>query len=178
MDYGTKGERQTHFTLSLSPPVPTRVSLVLLNMVVGDFSTEQRGADADHGGALGDGQFEVVAHTHTEVAEVGATDLVPAHLLEDFTGAGEGLADLGLELLERAHGHEANELEVGHGIDLLGQVHRRPDGDAELARLLTGVDLEQQGDSAIEFAGLRTQLLGESKAVDAVDQAYQREHRL
>ena len=62
----------------------------------------------------------------------GPADLVPAQLLEDFAGAGEGLADLVLGRVERAHGHEPDELEVGHRVDLLGQVNRGADRDAEL----------------------------------------------
>ena len=59
--------------------------------------------------------------------------------------AGEGVAELRFVGVERGHGHQADELEVGHRVDLLGEVDRRADGDAVLLRLFAGVDLQQHG---------------------------------
>src|SRR5438874_13465482 len=69
-------------------------SSLLRLLMVRRLAAEEQGADPYQGRALGDGQLEIVAHSHAQVAEGGAADLVPAHFFEDLAGAGERDAHL------------------------------------------------------------------------------------
>src|SRR5215207_3477883 len=71
-----------------------RISGLFLFLFIGHFPAEQQRSDADHGGAFGDGGFEIVAHAHAQVPQAGAADLVPLHFLEDLARAGEHAAGL------------------------------------------------------------------------------------
>src|SRR5690348_15942590 len=69
------------------------ISSVLLNMIPARLAAEQFAADPHHGGALGDRQLEIVAHTHRQVPQARPADLMPFQLVEDLAGAAEALAD-------------------------------------------------------------------------------------
>ena len=68
------------------------------------------------------------------------------------------------------HRHQSHELQVRHGIDLLGQVHRRADGHAVFLRFFRCVDLHQHRLRLLDFAGLRFQLFRQPQRIDAVNQ--------
>src|SRR5437588_96085 len=78
---------------------------------------------------------------------------------------------------ERSHRHQPDELKVFHRIDLLGEMHRRADGDAELARLFAGIELHKHGNFSRNLRCLRVDLFSESQAVDAVNHAHERQDR-
>jgi hypothetical protein len=126
-------------------------------------------ADADHGGSLFDGDGVVVGHAHGEVLKAVAADLAELEFFEDFAeadkdGAGVfGVGGVG------GHAHEADEVAVVHGVDLLGEVDCGADGDSELGAFAGDVDFEENGHDFLEAFGFVLDFLGKAEGIDTLD---------
>ena len=119
---------------------------------------EDRRADADAGGAEGDGGLEVVAHAHGELrqavsrGDLGQEREVRARGLTDRRDAHQ---PLGLKTVGLAAGGD-------EGVGLGG-------GDAGLLRLLAGVDLDVGAQAKALFLHLVGQHAGELVAIQRLD---------
>jgi hypothetical protein len=138
---------------------------------------KEGGADAEEGGAFFDGLDVVLAHAHGEVFEFGSDDFDAPHFFEDFPEPGEAEAG-GLRILgEGSHGHQADQLEIGQGLDLIGHGGDGTDSQAELLLFLAGVDFEEDFDfiGQSEFGSHGIDFFGQAERVHGVNQSDDRE---
>ena len=136
----------------------------------GDFGAgaEERGADADVGGAFLDGNLEVAGHAHREVGQADAE--AGFHVVAKGMEAREvGAGVLGL-WVEGSHGHEAGEGEdVGVGEDVFDDAWERLGGEAVFGGLARDVDLEVDFGAGAGLAGGGLDGVGQVGAVHGVD---------
>ena len=133
------------------------------------FLAEDGRADAEHGGAFFDGDFVVLAHSHGEVFEFGAGDAFTLDFLEDLARPSEAGADAVGVFGEGGHGHQPDEPQIGHGVELFGQVNGGADGTAVFLGFAGAVDLQEDIGVDAEFMGLCVDFLGQTQRVDGLD---------
>ena len=124
----------------------------------GGAVAEERRADADVGGAVGDGGLEVAAHAHGEAGEAVARR---RGRQEPEVGDGVGVG-----------GRDRHEAEDGEVVGRAAGGEERGEGvgvDAGLLRLAAGVDLEEEGGAGAAGLHRLAELAGEAVAVEAVD---------
>lgn len=133
---------------------------------------EEGGTDTEEGGAFFDGLDVILAHAHGEMFEFGADDPDTAQFFEDFAEAGEAEAGDLRVLGEGRHGHHADQLQIGQGLDLISHGGDGADGQAEFLFFLAGVDFQEDFDFLVEseFGGHGIDFLGQAERVHGVDE--------
>lgn len=127
---------------------------------------KKSGADAHLGGAGGDGGNEVAAHAHGKGGQGDAE--LRGEVVAELAQVGKGALGDGGVVGERGDGHEAVDAQVSAvegGFEQGGGVFQF---GAKFGGVAAGVDLEEHGEGAVEFAGGAVEALEEFGRIDAL----------